>query len=76
MANAQFGLKDLLTSFDNEIGMLVTLDDSKKVQLPPPLGEAPIPGFAIMAKVKDDKLSEFYSAHFKKPLVLRWKNTP
>jgi len=59
MANAQFGLDGLLASFDNEIGVFATLDDSKKVQLPPPLGEAPLPGFAIMAKVKDDKLSDF-----------------
>ena len=59
MANAQFGLEGLLASFDNEIGMFITLDDSKKVQLPPPLGEAPMPSFAIMAKVKDDKLSDF-----------------
>ncbi len=59
MANAQFGLDGLLASFDNEIGMFATLDVSETVQLPPPLNELPMPSFAIMAKVKDDKLSDF-----------------
>jgi len=59
MANAQLGLDGLLASFDNEIGMFATLDVSETVQLPPPLNELPMPSFAIMAKVKDDKLSDF-----------------
>ena len=58
MANAEMDMTDLVTSFDNEIGMFVTLDDSQKVQLPPPAGEIPLPGFALMAKVKDDKISD------------------
>ncbi len=58
MANAEMDMTDLVISFDNEIGMFVTLDDSQKVQLPPPAGEIPLPGFALMAKVKDDKISD------------------
>ncbi len=58
MANAEMDMTDLVISFDNEIGMFVTLDDSQKVQLPPPAGETPLPGFALMAKVKDDKISD------------------
>ena len=54
MANAEMDMTDLVISFDNEIGMFVTLDASQKVQLPPPAGEIPLPGFALMAKVKDD----------------------
>ena len=58
MANAEMDLTDLVTSFDNEIGMFVTLDASQKMQLPPPAGEIPLLGFALMAKVKDDKISD------------------
>ena len=57
MANAEMDLTDLISSFDSEIGMLVTLDDSKKMQLPPPIGEIPMLEFALMIKVKDDKIS-------------------
>lgn len=64
MANAMFNLNDLLASFDNEIGVFATLDDEETLQLPPAaappgLRELPMPSFAIMAKVKDDKLSDF-----------------
>ena len=57
MANAEMDLTDLISSFDSEIGMFVTLDDSKKMQLPPPIGEIPMLEFALMIKVKDDKIS-------------------
>ena len=57
MANAEMDLTDLISSFGSEIGMLVTLDDSKKMQLPPPIGEIPMLEFALMIKVKDDKIS-------------------
>ena len=67
MANGLFGLKDLLASFDNEIGLFVSLDESETLQLPPGaappgLDELPMPSMAIMAKVKDDKLSDFVLA--------------
>ena len=58
MADAEMDLTDLITSFDSEIGMFVTLDDSKKMQLPPPVGETPMLGFALIAKVKDNKISD------------------
>ena len=64
MANGLFGLKDLLASFDNEIGLFVSLDENETLQLPPGaappgLDELPMPSMAIVAKVKDDKLSDF-----------------
>ena len=58
MANAEMDMTDLVSSFDNEIGMFITLDDSQKMQLPPPVGDIPLLGFALMAKVKDDKISD------------------
>ena len=57
MANAEMDLTDLITSYDSEVGMLITLNDSQKMQLPPPIGEIPMMEFALMVKVKDDKIS-------------------
>lgn len=58
----------LLTSFDGEMGMVLTLDQQNKIGLP--LGaeglEIPTPGLLMVVKMKDDLLFERISSELKK----------
>lgn len=58
----------LLTSFDGEIGLVLTLDQHNKIGLP--LGaeglEIPTPGLLMVVKMKDDLLFERISSELKK----------
>ena len=58
MADATIGLRDLVGSFGNEIGLFVTLDESQKLPLPPQVGGAiPMPGFGLVVKLNGDTIA-------------------
>ncbi len=59
MANMMIGIRDLVGSFGNQLGLFVTLDTENTIPLPPEIGdEIPTPGLGLVMKVRDDKIAD------------------
>jgi len=59
MANMMIGIRDLVGSFGNQVGLFVTLDTENTIPLPREIGgEIPTPGFGLVMKVTDDKIAD------------------
>ena len=63
LAASNFDLDGTLASFDNEMGMLITMDENKKALVPIPgtqtFLELPEPAVAVVVKVKNDHLFKY-----------------
>ena len=59
MANMMIGIRDLVGSFGNKLGLFVALDPENTIPLPPDIGgEIPTPNLGLVMKVRDDKIAD------------------
>ncbi len=59
MANMMIGIRDLVGSFGNQLGLFVTLNAENTIPLPPEIGgETPTPGLGLVMKVENDKIAD------------------